>query len=453
MAEGTSPPVASDPINAEPTKGFFVDMITRDISLEQAVLDLVDNSVDGAMRFKKGSDRPLDGYYIHIQVSGTRFSIVDNCGGFDKKVARRIRLPVWAAQRARECAELDRPVWYRHETRAIQVWEPIRYPVCNRCRKVGNQRRRTRLAGNQRLDVRVGCLPDTSEVSENNPGTEIEVSRLRPEVAARFGLPQFVVSITGLITSKHRQFIAQGIAIAVNGRHLVATSLNLLFSGHLKPGVDYLHFESEGQASVEARIIAGLGDSIPSAAGWYVVCNGRVILEADRKKETGWGIIEEETGELLIPKFHNQFARFRGIVTFDSTDASRVPWNTMKTDVDRESPVWQQTFVRMIEMMRPVIDFLNQLDASIQEYTSEGSALLKYVATATRVNTESLKQKRLFESPGPEDLTAPGPRWVSIQYSRPWPDIEFLQDALNVHSAKSVGERSFDLALKKQRGE
>ncbi len=30
------------PIDAEPTKQFFVDMITRDIQLEQAVLDLVD---------------------------------------------------------------------------------------------------------------------------------------------------------------------------------------------------------------------------------------------------------------------------------------------------------------------------------------------------------------------------------------------------------------------------
>ena len=125
----------------------------------------------------------------------------------------------------------------------------------------------------------------------------------------------------------------------------------------------------------------------------------------------------------------------------------------MKTDVDRESPVWQQTFVRMIEMMRPVIDFLNQLDTNIQEYTREGSALLNYVATATRVSSEQLKQKHTFESPRADELLPAGPRWVSIQYSRPLPDIEFLQDALNVHSAKSVGERTFDLAIKKQRGE
>jgi hypothetical protein len=183
------------------------------------------------------------------------------------------------------------------------------------------------------------------------------------------------------------------------------------------------------------------------------VCNGRVILEADRSKETGWGVAEEENDEILIPKFHNQFARFRGIVTFDSADAARVPWNTMKDDVDRESAVWQQTFVRMIEMMRPVVDFLNQLDANITEYTREGSVLLKYIATAGRINNEQIKQKHTFVAPKAQDIQAPGPRWVSIQYSRPLPDIDFLQHALRVGSAKAVGERTFDLALSKQRGE
>ncbi len=33
---------------ASPTKAFFVRMITRDIALEDCVLDLLDNSVDSA---------------------------------------------------------------------------------------------------------------------------------------------------------------------------------------------------------------------------------------------------------------------------------------------------------------------------------------------------------------------------------------------------------------------
>jgi hypothetical protein len=77
-----------DQINAEPTKEFFVDMITRDIQLEQAVLDLVDNSVDGAKRFRSDQANPLEGFEVKIEVSATSFSITDNCGGFDKASAR-----------------------------------------------------------------------------------------------------------------------------------------------------------------------------------------------------------------------------------------------------------------------------------------------------------------------------------------------------------------------------
>ena len=39
-------------INASPTKEFFVEMLTKDVSLSLAILDLVDNSVDGALRMR-----------------------------------------------------------------------------------------------------------------------------------------------------------------------------------------------------------------------------------------------------------------------------------------------------------------------------------------------------------------------------------------------------------------
>ena len=41
---------ASKPINAGPTKAFFVKMLTRDIELADAILDLLDNCVDGVVR-------------------------------------------------------------------------------------------------------------------------------------------------------------------------------------------------------------------------------------------------------------------------------------------------------------------------------------------------------------------------------------------------------------------
>ena len=72
---------------AYPTKTFFVTMITRDITFEDCILDLIDNSVDGASRSEGNppinlDDSPdLSKYRISIVVSSDKFSITDNCGG------------------------------------------------------------------------------------------------------------------------------------------------------------------------------------------------------------------------------------------------------------------------------------------------------------------------------------------------------------------------------------
>ena len=39
---------SGDRAEASPTKQFFVSMLTRDINLADAILDLVDNCLDGA---------------------------------------------------------------------------------------------------------------------------------------------------------------------------------------------------------------------------------------------------------------------------------------------------------------------------------------------------------------------------------------------------------------------
>ena len=75
-------------INAMPTKAFFVDMLVKDIPLERAVLDLVDNCVDGAIRLRNGSDGNFAGLRVEITMAADKFVIADNCGGFDMATAR-----------------------------------------------------------------------------------------------------------------------------------------------------------------------------------------------------------------------------------------------------------------------------------------------------------------------------------------------------------------------------
>src|SRR5689334_4732415 len=75
-------------VDGRPTKTLFIDALTRDIELIDAVGDLVDNSVDAAFRLNGKSN--YHGLYVNISFSAKGFTIEDNCGGISLKVAKEV---------------------------------------------------------------------------------------------------------------------------------------------------------------------------------------------------------------------------------------------------------------------------------------------------------------------------------------------------------------------------
>lgn len=67
-------------INANSTKD---SMLTRDVDIKAAILELIDNSIDGAKRLRPDGD--YSGLYIKYDKSN--FFAVDNYGGVDIKIA------------------------------------------------------------------------------------------------------------------------------------------------------------------------------------------------------------------------------------------------------------------------------------------------------------------------------------------------------------------------------
>jgi hypothetical protein len=437
--------------SAEPTREFFVGMLTRDISLEQAILDLVDNSVDGAKRIAAAGGNFGD-HFVTLVINGALFSITDDCGGFGRdeaiNYAFRFGRPAGAPRTPSSIGQFG--VGMKRALFKFGEHFTVRSATVEDEWAVA-------LDVPKWLDEGDWHFPwvgfgDQETISKGKPGTQILVDRLRPDVASRFSTTNFSNLVTDLIKSKHRQFISQGLSISVNGRHIDASDLYLSFNDSLKPGRDELTIEGAGATPVFVKITVGLGNSIPREAGWYVICNGRVVLSADRRDVTGWGLLENESDRLMVPNFHNQYARFRGIVWFDSEDSSRVPWNTTKTDVDVDSAVWQRAIARMTEMMRPVIAFLNDLDQDIDANTRDNSPLYQYVSQAPTVKAEKVSGKSEFVAPSRASVQF-RPKTVKIQYSRLIEDVDFLKDALDVGSARAVGEKTFDLIVEAQRSE
>lgn len=440
-----------DQIDVRPTKRFFVDMFTRDIPLEQAVLDLVDNCIDGAKRAKIKSNK-LDKYKIDIKISKDEFRITDNCGGFDRKTAREYAFRFGRDEKQSSTHSIGQfGVGMKRALFKFGSKFEVRSAVTN---------------DEWAIDINVNDWVKTEEwkflwstfkskaISKSIPGTEIIVTNLKPEVSARFSTDTFRNAIIQLIKSKHRQFIAQGVSINVNGQHVTATDVYLLVgsgkNSPLRPGVTNKTFKDKGQDDVIVRIIVAVGNSSPREAGWNVIGNGRMILEADKSDKTGWKLIEDGTGKASLPKYHNQYSRFRGIVSFDSDDSSRIPWSTTKDDIDQDSRIWQDTLQIMVEMMRPVIDFLNELDAEIDEHGQEHSAMLDIVTQARSASVESFVKSAQFKAPS-RVAYSKAPKLMKIKYSKPTKDVEFLMKALGASSADLAGEEAFDLVLSRHK--
>ena len=437
------------PISASPTKGFFVDMLIRDIPLQQAVLDLIDNCVDGAKGIRQDED--FSGLRVDIDFSKDQFTIVDNCGGFSREVARDYAF------------RFGRDKKFTSTKHSIgQFGVGMKRALFKMGKHFVVESKTTEDHWAVEVDVDdwesraddwtfPWSSPSDERLQDRDVGTFIKVSSLREGTASTFGTSVFFNRVIGSIKSKHREFISNGLEVFVNGSRVDASDLRIYSTAQLKPVVEKFSVNEGGETPVDIRIVVGIGDPIPRQAGWYVVCNGRVILDADRRPETGWGYVEENADRPNLPSFHNQYSRFRGIVYFDSDDASRVPWNTMKTDIDEDNIVWQKAFDRMVVLARHVLDFINQLDREIEDYGRDKSPMNKVLKSSSKTSVDNLMNPQAFKAPDRSSV-ATAPPLTNIQYARPDNDVEFLKQALGVRSARAVGEKSFDIILERQRG-
>jgi hypothetical protein len=432
-------------IDAMPTKAFFVDMLVRDIPLERAVLDLIDNCIDGAKRLRP--DDSFGGLNVSIRMNEEHFEIRDNCGGFDVETARTYAF------------RFGRPA--KAQTTDYSIGQ-FGVGMKRALFKFGRYFEVHSVTANQQWSMHVDVDEwegdegvwqfDFSEISrdqQNAPekcGTRIRVGKLRSEVAARFSSSYFHRQLSEMIRSHQRQFLSFGLEIEYQGNHLTNTELRIRAGGHFAPAIEEYSLEPDSDSPVQVRIVAGVAESSPPEAGWYIVCNGRVILSADRSEATGWDTVADQKNG--IPKYHNQYARFRGVAFFSCKESRKLPWNTTKTGLDTSAAVWQVTYPKMLDHTRTVIRFLNALDADMEDY-GRNSPLLSALNKETQSkDVESFREAKAFSwNKNPE---VPGPKTTKIQYSREDTKIRTLMTAPSVNSAKAVGETTFDMIYNEQ---
>ena len=165
--------------------------------------------------------------------------------------------------------------------------------------------------------------------------------------------------------------------------------------------------------------------------GWFVVCNDRVVMAADKTDRSVWG-----HGD--FPRWHPQFRGFMGIVYFDAQDQRNLPWTTTKRDVDHSALVYRRAVAEMKKATQQFIEYTNARKVDLPEARAS-EALTKPTPVSALPLSENLVTP-IFRK------DAPRVRYTTIQYQKSQTDVSRVKVALGRSSMsnKEVGEKTFD---------
>ena len=422
---------------AMPTKAFFVNMITRDISLEDCILDLIDNCLDGARRsITADSDGPTaiesyTGYRAALSVDDGNFRLDDNCGGItlDNAISYAFRFG----------RRPDAPT----EASSIGLYG---IGMKRALLKIGRSISIHSSTDNDQFlcTIDVGrWLTDPEwyfDMKDADPlpsaGTAISITELNTGIASAFADASFVNGLSRMIERDYARFLQKGFAITVNGTRLQSYGFTVKEAADFKA---YRHSYTDGNVAVE--VIAGMAASPPSDItpseradtgnyGWFVFCNDRVVLAADRTDRTVWA----DEG---FPQWHFQYNGFMGMVLFHAKDPTLLPWTTTKRDVDESSPLYRRAVAQMKKVTRPWIEYTNQRKTDLDNARKKEKA-------AKSVPVFGVSKNPVFRVPqAPEK---PKVRMANILYKKPLTEVNRVRKALRRAnmSYRAVGEGTFD---------
>ncbi|HTZ97426.1 MAG TPA: ATP-binding protein [Terriglobales bacterium] len=369
-----SQPKRYEPVNAAPVKSFFVHMLTRDIRLEDAILDLLDNCVDGILRNReeKGAARakkPYDGFWAEIEFQSDSFTISDNCGGIP-----------WSLHdyAFRMGPRSDRP---EGASGSIGVYgigmKRAIFKMGKRC-LISTQNAKDAYDveidpdwTNDESDWKIPVRPATTR--QPHDGTTVYISDLHGGVAKRFGedAQAFQRDLEAMVATQYVSIIDKGFRVRINGELIKPRPINIVFDKKAIRGREAIRpyiFKAQSNG-VQIFLAVGFTRPIPSQdevlqeqeekkystldAGWTILCNDRAVVYCDRTELTGWG-------EAGVPRYHTQFIAISGIVEFRSDDPAKLPTTTTKRGVDASSPLYLQIKNKMRDGMAIFTSYTNK---------------------------------------------------------------------------------------------
>lgn len=340
----------SNKASAFPAKSFFVKMLTKDIDMNDAILDLLDNCVDGILRTKweKGIPdhikNPYEGFYAEIEMNENYFVIKDNCGGIPRDIAEKYAFMMGRSEKRDESIPTV-GLYGIGMKRAL-------FKMGRNCVVTSNTTEGAFevvitadwMDSDKDWELPIKDIP----IIEDAPyGTTITVTDLHENIARLFANQGgFQTEFNKVVARYYSFIISKGFKIKINGIVINPVPMKLLFDVEDKELSPFVYQATIDDVDVLLEV--GLYKAIPTEeemdeeqiikrtkddSGWTIVCNDRVVLYKDKTILTGWG-------EANVPNYHSQFNGITGIVTFKTNYPDRLPVNTTKRGVDASSELY-----------------------------------------------------------------------------------------------------------------
>lgn len=367
-------------VDVLPTKKFFIDSITRDITLEKSITDLIDNSIDGAKRYIENDD--YKGYFIKIRFNKKEFIIEDNCGGISIDYAKRYAFRFGNSEDNLKNYSSSgfgigmKRAFFKIGKNIIVLSTTIDF----KCK--------VNLDVNKWIKEKAWEIVVQSKRRENRrnniEGTKIEITELNKTILEKFNNKNFEHRLRTLIEKEYRDYISKGLKIIINQIELNKENIN----------ESEIYFENDKMEDVEVNICIKKGESSIEDSGWYINLNDKFVVMADKTTLTGWGI-ESDKG-LSSQKYSTDFYKFRGYVYAKASNPMSLPFTTTKDGVDKDSKQYEFILRKMIEGVQSSRDKFKENDI------------------------------------------------VNIQYKKPRDEVEMLKKYFNVKTAKKVGVRIYN---------
>ncbi len=434
-------------IHADPTKDFFVAMITRDISLSDCIFDLLDNSIDGARRNlsqKAKQSDSLDGYWAKLIFDKDKFCLTDNCGGITLDDAINYAFHFGRKK--------DSPVDVAHGIGLYGIG------MKRAIFKIGQNATIESETVNDsflvKVDVEAWEKSDRWEFDYEDRarsgsfGTSILINKLNPNISNQFYDSTFKTTLIMAIARDYSFIISAGFRIYIDEIQVPQYNYELRENEELVP-----LSKSYEDGGVDIRIVAGIIDDIPDDIpidlkpdkvdryGWFIVCNNRIVLPADKTTRTIWGDDNYNV-------WHNQYNGFAGFVFFSCDDPKLLPWTTTKRDVDTGDPLYRRTVGEMKAVTDEYIAYTNRRKADLEKAkNAEKSNQMVNVKVLTTNRGLTLPSVGFAEdNPKVESAT--------ISYSKPKEEVDEVKKSLGNWSMsnRDVGRATFDYYRKMELG-